>query len=172
MFRVRTPFLRVGLGTGYSLVGWARVQYHFKVWVRVEICGVGSGLSSCGLGRVWVQLSNPCRAPPCTYFSNILEIFDNSEIRRYISNCSLFIALYIWITFTSFIASRKCVVEETCSQVLTVEHFMYHTSVWGETYLLHHHLCSLTEIKLLCLLFHSSHSDIEKIECLFGAPLI
>ena len=58
MFRVPTPFLWVGLGTGYSIVvivlsmgsGW-------DLWVWV-----GCGLSSCGLSRVCVQLSNSCRA--------------------------------------------------------------------------------------------------------------
>jgi len=55
-------------------LGWARITvlwvgHRFNIilsmgsgWVQVEICGVGYGLSSCGLGQGWVQLYNLCRA--------------------------------------------------------------------------------------------------------------
>ena len=49
MFRVRTPFLGVELGTGYSLVGW--IGHGFIIifsigtgWVRVEIYGFRLGV--------------------------------------------------------------------------------------------------------------------------------
>jgi len=47
MFQARTPFLWVRLGTGYSPMGWARVQYIFSTgsgWVRAEIYWSGLGV--------------------------------------------------------------------------------------------------------------------------------
>jgi len=51
---VRVIVLYVGLGRGYSLIGWVGhgviilwVQYQFSMgmsWVRVEICGFGLGV--------------------------------------------------------------------------------------------------------------------------------
>ena len=36
MFRVRTAFLWVRLGTGYSLVGWVGTGYSLVGWIRVQ----------------------------------------------------------------------------------------------------------------------------------------
>ena len=53
MFRVRTPFLWVGLGTGAK---------SFKVWVWVEICGFGLGAGLVVAG--WVALGSTFQPVP------------------------------------------------------------------------------------------------------------
>ena len=60
--------LRIGMGSGYGLVVGFGSGYGIAGWVRYGFytnfggCSGWCGLSSCGLGRVWVLFSNPYRA--------------------------------------------------------------------------------------------------------------
>jgi len=67
MFWVRTPFLWVGLGTGYSLVGW--VGHGLNIifimgtgWIRVRIYGFGLGVDWVVAAWIGYGFSFPTRA--------------------------------------------------------------------------------------------------------------